>query len=54
MEDKLKTSVLFLIDRMFLTLFYVEVSNIVRLSHKLKEHEAKIRHIIDKWAKRCD
>lgn len=53
-ENKLRTTILFLIDRIFLSLFYIEVSNIIRFSNELKEHEAEIKKIVNKWSRRCD
>ena len=48
-ENKLKDTVMYLIDRVEWPTFYIEISKFANILKKLKDKESAVRAILDRW-----
>ena len=51
-ENKLKDTVMYLIDRVDWPTFYTEISKFADIFKKLRDDESKIRIVLDRWNRR--
>ena len=51
-EDKLRDTILYLINRIEWPTFYEEISKVVSILSELRKNQTDIRKILDRWVKR--